>query len=258
MSGDKEERAAHWAHEAGIDHYSSQALPQDKEDLVRRLQSEGHHVAMIGDGINDTQALAAADVSIAMGKGTDVAMDVAQVTLMGTDLRALPEAISLSHRTVSMIHQNLFWAFIYNMVCIPLAAGLPYAFGIPFQSIQYNNANSYVQCRMPLHIHKPQFKTEDEVYKTLDGDNMVLYSAFAEEYELETEYIPYEMHKIIIAALSCDHVTINGISVYKSSSYDIDWDNYILNDCGGKLVKATCKVLVNQRNVNSNVIIRKR
>jgi len=133
MSGDKEERAAHWAHEAGIDHYSSQALPQDKEDLVRRLQGEGHHVAMIGDGINDTQALAAADVSIAMGKGTDVAMDVAQVTLMGSDLRTITDAIDLSKRTTRMIRQNLFWAFIYNVVCIPLAAGVPYLFGYNWQ-----------------------------------------------------------------------------------------------------------------------------
>ena len=133
MSGDKEERAAYWAHEAGIDHYHSQALPQDKEDLVRRLQGEGHHVAMIGDGINDTQALATADVSIAMGKGTDVAMDVAQVTLMGSDLRTIAEAIDLSNRTTVMIRQNLFWAFIYNIVCIPLAAGVPYLFGYNWQ-----------------------------------------------------------------------------------------------------------------------------
>ena len=132
-SGDKDEAARYWAEKAGIPHYRSQVLPQDKEDLVRRLQSEGRHVAMVGDGINDSQALAAADVSIAMGKGTDVAMEVAQVTLMGTDLRRLPDAISLSRRTVGMIRQNLFWAFIYNVVCIPLAAGLPYLFGAHWQ-----------------------------------------------------------------------------------------------------------------------------
>lgn len=123
MSGDKEEKVSHWAHEAGIGHWQSGVLPQDKEDLVRRLQREGKIVAMVGDGINDSQALAVADVSIAMGSGTDVAMDVAQVTLMGSDLRRIPEAIRLSRQTVGMIRQNLFWAFIYNIICIPLAAG---------------------------------------------------------------------------------------------------------------------------------------
>lgn len=132
-SGDKDEAARYWSEKAAIPHYRSEVLPQDKEDLVRQLQKEGKHVAMVGDGINDSQALAAADVSIAMGKGTDVAMEVAQVTLMGTDLRRIPDAISLSKQTVGMIHQNLFWAFIYNVVCIPLAAGLPYLFGAQWQ-----------------------------------------------------------------------------------------------------------------------------
>lgn len=133
MSGDKEECAREIAHEAGIEHYRSEVLPQDKENLVRDLQAQGKHVAMVGDGINDSQALARADVSIAMGKGTDVAMDVAQVTLMGSDLRRIPETIALSKQTVNMIHQNLFWAFIYNIICIPLAAGLPYLFGMQWQ-----------------------------------------------------------------------------------------------------------------------------
>ena len=133
MSGDVEEAVRYWANEAGIEHYQSKVMPQDKENLVRELQAEGKHVAMVGDGINDSQALAVADVSIAMGKGTDIAMDVAQVTLMGTDLRRIPDAIRLSNKTVGMIHQNLFWAFIYNLVCIPLAAGLPFLFGLDFQ-----------------------------------------------------------------------------------------------------------------------------
>lgn len=133
MSGDKEEAAKYWAQKAGIRHYQSKVLPQDKENLVRKLQREGKQVAMVGDGINDTQALAMADVSIAMGRGTDVAMDVAQVTMMGDDLRRLPQAIHLSKKTVSMIRQNLFWAFIYNIVCIPLAAGVLYLFGFNFQ-----------------------------------------------------------------------------------------------------------------------------
>ena len=133
MSGDKDEAARYWAEKAGIKHYHSKVLPQDKENLVRQLQAAGKRVAMVGDGINDTQALALADVSIAIGKGTDVAMDVAQVTLMGDDLSAIPEAIQLSRNTVRMIWENLFWAFIYNIVCIPLAAGLLYAFGIDWQ-----------------------------------------------------------------------------------------------------------------------------
>ena len=133
MSGDKDEAARYWADKVGIKHYFSKALPQDKENLVKRLQSEGKRVAMVGDGINDTQALALADVSIAIAKGTDVAMDVAQVTLMGDDLATLPEAIRLSKNTVRMIWENLFWAFIYNLVCIPLAAGLLYVFGIDWQ-----------------------------------------------------------------------------------------------------------------------------
>lgn len=133
MSGDKDEAAKYWAEKAGISHWRSRVMPQDKENMVRELQSGGRHVAMVGDGINDTQALAAADVSIAMGKGTDIAMDVAQVTLMGTDLRRIPDAIRLSRKTVGMIRQNLFWAFIYNVVCIPLAAGLPCAVGLNWQ-----------------------------------------------------------------------------------------------------------------------------
>ena len=133
MSGDKEEAARYWAEKAGIKHYRSKVLPQDKENLVRELQQRGKTVAMVGDGINDTQALALADVSIAIGRGTDVAMDVAQVTLMGDDLRSIPKAIQLSRRTVKMITENLFWAFIYNIVCLPLAAGVLYLFGISFQ-----------------------------------------------------------------------------------------------------------------------------
>ena len=133
MSGDREDAVAHWAAEAGIAHWHADARPADKQALVQALQGEGKTVAMIGDGINDTQALALADVSIAMGRGTDVAMDAAGLTLMTDDLRAIPQAMSLSRRTVSMIWQNLFWAFIYNIVCIPLAAGVLRLAGIHFQ-----------------------------------------------------------------------------------------------------------------------------
>lgn len=133
MSGDKEGAARYWAQEAGIGNYHSKVLPGDKQALVKTLQQQGKRVAMVGDGINDTQALALADVSIAIGRGTDVAMDVAQITLMGDDLMALPDAVVLSRKTVGMIWQNLFWAFVYNIVCIPLAAGALHIFGIDFQ-----------------------------------------------------------------------------------------------------------------------------
>ncbi len=133
LSGDKEEAVRYWAKQAGIEHYQSGVMPADKEQLVKRLQGEGKTVAMMGDGINDTQALALADVSIAVGTGTDVAMDVAQVTLMGNDLLSVPAAVGLSRSTVKMIWQNLFWAFIYNLVCLPLAAGVLHLFGINFQ-----------------------------------------------------------------------------------------------------------------------------
>ena len=133
MSGDKEEAAAYWAKKVGIDHWKSCCMPQDKEDIVRHLQLQGNTVAMVGDGINDSQALALADVSIAMARGTDVAMDVAQVTLMGDDLRRIADACRLSHNTVAMIRQNLFWAFVYNIICIPLAAGALRLFGVDFQ-----------------------------------------------------------------------------------------------------------------------------
>lgn len=133
MSGDREEAARYWANKAGIKHYQSKVKSDDKQALVKKLQAEGKHVMMIGDGINDTQALALADVSMAIGKGTDVAMDVAQVTLMDDDLMAIPDAVKLSRKTVGMIWQNLFWAFIYNLICIPLAAGVLHIFGIDFQ-----------------------------------------------------------------------------------------------------------------------------
>ena len=133
LSGDNDEAVSHWAQQAGIDHYKSGVMPVDKEIFVTKLQDEGQTVAMMGDGINDTQALALSDVSIAIGTGTDVAMDVAQVTLMGNDMLCVPAAVDLSRKTVKMIWQNLFWAFIYNIVAIPVAAGLLHVFGIDFQ-----------------------------------------------------------------------------------------------------------------------------
>jgi len=124
LTGDGEATASSVASELGIGHYKAEALPNDKENFVKELQNEGSVVAMVGDGINDSQALARADVSIAMGKGTDIAMDVAMITLMTSDLQLLSKAFKLSRQTVKLIHQNLFWAFIYNLIGIPIAAGL--------------------------------------------------------------------------------------------------------------------------------------
>ena len=131
LTGDGRKTAAAVARELGIDHFEAEVLPGDKEEYVKRLQAAGVRVAMVGDGINDSQALARAEVSVAMGQGTDIAMDVAMVTLMTSDLTLLPTAITLSHRTVRLIRQNLFWAFIYNVIGIPIAAGVLYpAYGV--------------------------------------------------------------------------------------------------------------------------------
>jgi Cu2+-exporting ATPase len=124
LTGDSASTAASVASELGIEHVVSGVLPQEKEAYIQKLQAEGKFVAMVGDGINDSQALARADVSIAMGKGTDIAMDVAMVTLTTSDLMLLPKAIELSRRTVRIIRQNLFWAFVYNTLGIPIAAGV--------------------------------------------------------------------------------------------------------------------------------------
>lgn len=126
MSGDSQQTTAKVAKKLGLDNYKGGVLPQDKAELAQQLQSKGRAVAMIGDGINDTEALAQADVSIAMGKGSDVAIDVAQITLIGSDLKLLTKALAISHLTVKGIRQNLFWAFIYNLIGIPVAAGILY------------------------------------------------------------------------------------------------------------------------------------
>jgi Cu2+-exporting ATPase len=124
LTGDNAQTAAAIATQAGIDHFQADILPSGKADFVKSLQASGKIVAMIGDGINDSQALAQADVSIAMGKGSDIAMDVAKITLVSSDLRQVPKAIRLSKLTVRAIRQNLFWAFIYNLIGIPIAAGI--------------------------------------------------------------------------------------------------------------------------------------
>ena len=124
LTGDNKKAALHVASQLEIEHVAAEVLPDEKKQYIRRLHDSGKIVAMVGDGINDSEALASADVSIAMGKGTDIAMDVAQVTLITSDLLLLPEAIRLSKQTVRLIYQNLFWAFIYNVIGIPLAAGV--------------------------------------------------------------------------------------------------------------------------------------
>ncbi|MBX2972559.1 MAG: copper-translocating P-type ATPase [Flavobacteriales bacterium] len=126
QTGDARRTAQVVAAEVGITEFRSEVLPKDKAAFVAGLQQQGHVVAMVGDGINDSEALAKADVSIAMGKGSDIAMDVARMTLISTDLNALPRAIELSRRTVAVIRQNLFWAFVYNVIGIPIAAGALY------------------------------------------------------------------------------------------------------------------------------------
>lgn len=128
VTGDNRHAAAVMAAEAGIDSYLAEALPQDKDDFILRLQEQGKVTAMAGDGINDSQALARSDVSIAMGKGSDIAMDVAKMTIVSSDLSRIPQAIRLSKQTVRTIKQNLFWAFIYNVIGIPIAAGILYPF----------------------------------------------------------------------------------------------------------------------------------
>jgi Cu2+-exporting ATPase len=126
LTGDSRQTAAAVARQVGITEYKAEMMPDDKAAFIKQLQQQGKIVAMVGDGINDSQALAHADVSIAMGKGTDIAMDVAKMTLMSADLSRIPAAIRLSRKTVAAIRQNLFWAFIYNLIGIPIAAGVLY------------------------------------------------------------------------------------------------------------------------------------
>lgn len=126
LTGDNPQTAKAVAEKVGIREYKAETMPDDKAAFIKTLQGQGRVVAMVGDGINDSQALAQADVSIAMGQGTDIAMDVAKMTLISSDLMSIPKAISLSKKTVRVIRQNLFWAFIYNVIGIPIAAGLLY------------------------------------------------------------------------------------------------------------------------------------
>jgi P-type Cu2+ transporter len=124
LTGDNRQTAAAIANEVGLKNYEAEVMPSDKASFVIRLQQQGKTVAMVGDGINDSHALAQADVGIAMGKGSDIAMDVAKMVLMTSDLKSIPKALQLSGKTITTIRQNLFWAFIYNIIGIPIAAGV--------------------------------------------------------------------------------------------------------------------------------------
>jgi Cu2+-exporting ATPase len=126
LTGDHQKSAEAVAKQVGIKTVKAQMLPEDKFRFVADLQSKGHIVAMVGDGVNDSSALAKADISIAMGHGSDIAMDVAKMMIVSSDLKKIPSAIQLSKMTVQTIRQNLFWAFIYNMIGIPIAAGILY------------------------------------------------------------------------------------------------------------------------------------
>ena len=128
LTGDNEVAARHIAEVTGIQHVKANVLPQDKADYVRQLQAAGKRVAMVGDGINDSAALAQADLGIAMGQGSDIAIDTAQVTIVSSDLSKLRDLVRLSRRTTAVIRENLFWAFIYNLLAVPVAAGILYPF----------------------------------------------------------------------------------------------------------------------------------
>ncbi|MBX9851730.1 MAG: HAD-IC family P-type ATPase, partial [Cytophagaceae bacterium] len=128
LTGDNGQTAKAISEKIGIKNFKAEVLPSDKSDFIKELQRQGKIVAMVGDGINDSQALAQADVGIAMAKGTDIAMDVAKMTLMNSDLRHIKGALNLSKATIRTIKQNLFWAFIYNVIGIPVAAGILFPF----------------------------------------------------------------------------------------------------------------------------------
>jgi P-type Cu+ transporter len=126
LTGDVETTARSVARDVGIEHVIAGVLPEGKVDAVSRLQEQGHEVIMVGDGINDAPALARADVGIAMGGGTDIALEAGDVALLRPDLGGVADAITLSRRTMRVMHQNLFWAFVYNVIGVPIAAGVLY------------------------------------------------------------------------------------------------------------------------------------
>ena len=180
LTGDGVRTAERVAATLDIGYYKAEVMPNDKEEYIISLQQQGKKVAMVGDGINDSQALARADVSIAMGKGTDIAMDVAMVTLITSDLLLLPGAIRLSKQTVRLIYQNLFWAFIYNVIGIPIAAGVFYhAFGLRLDAMVGSLCMSLssvcvVSNALRLKRFKPYYKKENKkMKKEIEIDGMM-------------------------------------------------------------------------------------
>ncbi|MDE6311457.1 MAG: heavy metal translocating P-type ATPase [Muribaculaceae bacterium] len=180
LTGDNAAAAAVVARDAGIEHVEAGALPQDKAALVERLRSQGRVVAMVGDGINDSAALAAADLSIAMGTGSDIAMEVAGMTIVAADLAKIPVALQLSRLTMRTVRQNLFWAFIYNIIGVPIAAGVLYpAFGfllnpmiagaaMAFSSVSVVTNSLLLKRKKLIEIHNPKTKTMTKTY-TVSG-----------------------------------------------------------------------------------------
>lgn len=161
LTGDGQKTAAAVAAEVGIGHFEAEVMPDGKQTCIEQLQAEGRRVAMVGDGINDSQALARADVGIAMGRGTDIAMETAMVTLMTSDLALLPRAIQLSRQTVRSIRQNLFWAFIYNLIGIPLAAGVLYpAFGVLLNPMIASGAMAFSSVSVVLNSLRLKWRKE--------------------------------------------------------------------------------------------------
>lgn len=203
LTGDSADSAREIARQTGITHFHSGVLPQYKADFVKQLQSEGHRVAMVGDGINDSAALAQADLSIAMGQGSDIAMETAMVTILRSDLCAIATAIHLSKATVRTIHENLFWAFIYNLIAVPIAAGVLYpAYGFLLNPMIGGAAMAFSSVSVVL--NSLRLKTRRVVSSlesfTQDGDGT---HGDVTDYQSITDHIMKKEFKV--SGMMCQH-----------------------------------------------------